>query len=86
MTPGAVVGDLAAKAVGSDIDYIVNAQDFAAYVSAITNAILNRMFAEGMGLLHTSITGSSGGGGGGAVLLPKRNALNFWVQRLITTA
>ena len=29
VTPGAVVGDLAAKAVGSDIDYIVNAQDFA---------------------------------------------------------
>ncbi|MDO8676277.1 MAG: hypothetical protein Q7K16_01350 [Candidatus Azambacteria bacterium] len=65
VTPGAVVGDLAAKAVGSDIDYIVNAQDFAAYVSAITNAILNRMFAEGVGLLHMALSGSSGGGGGG---------------------
>ncbi len=63
VTPGAVVGDLAAKAVGSDIDYIVNSQDFAAYVSAITNALLNRMFAEGVGLLHTGL--SSGGGGGG---------------------
>ena len=65
VTPGAVVGDLAAKAVGSDIDYIVNAQDFAAYVSAITNAILNRMFAEGIGLLHTALSSDGGGGGGG---------------------
>ncbi len=66
VTPGAVVGDLAAKAVGSDIDYIVNAQDFAAYVAAITNALLNRMFAEGIGLLHTSPSGGGGGGGGGS--------------------
>ena len=65
VTPGAVVGELAAKAVGSDIDYIVNAQDFAAYVAAITNAILNRIFAEGVGLLHAAVAGSSGGGGGG---------------------
>ncbi len=66
VTPGAVVGDLAAKAVGSDIDYIVNAQDFKAYVAAITNAILNRMFAEGVGLLHTAVSGGGGGGGGGS--------------------
>ena len=65
VTPGAVVGDLAAKAVGSDIDYIVNAKDFAAYVSAITNAILNRIFAEGVGLLHAALSSEGGGGGGG---------------------
>lgn len=65
VTPGAVVGGLASKAVGSDIDYIVNADDFAAYVSAITNAILNRMFSEGLGLLKTTLTSSSSGGGGG---------------------
>jgi len=65
VTPGAVVGDLAAKAVGSDIDYIVNAQDFAAYVSAIFNAILNRVFAEGVGLLRASLFSGAGGGGGG---------------------
>lgn len=65
VTPGAVVGDLAAKAVGSDIDYIVNADDFAAYVAAITNAVLNRMFAEGIGLLHAALSSGSGGGGGG---------------------
>jgi len=52
VTPGAVVGDLAAKAVGSDIDSIVNAQDLAAYVSAITNAILNLQLIFHK-LLHT---------------------------------
>jgi len=69
VTPGSVVGDLAAKAVGSDIDYIVNAQDFEAYVSAIANAILNRIFAEGIGLLHTALSSEGegeGGGGGGS--------------------
>ncbi len=70
VTPGAVVGDLAGKVVGSDIDYIVNAKDFAAYVSAITNAILDRVFKEGMGLLHSALSSSSnssGGGGSGGV-------------------
>jgi hypothetical protein len=66
VTPGSVVGDLAAKAVGSDIDYIVNAQDFKAYVAAIANAILNRLFSEGLGQLKTAFSsGGSGGGGGG---------------------
>jgi len=65
VTPGAVVGDLAGKAVGSDIDWLVNAEDLSAYVAAITNAILNRMFAEGVGLLHTALSSSAGGGGGG---------------------
>ncbi|MBI4919818.1 hypothetical protein HY838_00750 [Candidatus Azambacteria bacterium] len=69
VTPGAFVGDMAAKAGGSDIDYIVNANDFAAYVGAIVNALLNRVFAEGVGLLHSAFSTSastSGGGGGGA--------------------
>lgn len=65
VTPGAVIGDLASKAVGSDIDYIVNANDFKAYVSAIANAILNRIFAEGVGLLHSALSSSSTGAGGG---------------------
>ncbi|GEM_PF-4041308 len=58
ITPGATVGDLVSKAVGSDIDYIVNAQDLAAYVAAIANAILNRLFAEGVGLLHAGLSTS----------------------------
>ena len=56
---------MAAKAIGSDIDYIVNADDFAAYVAAITNAILNRIFAEGVGLLHAASSGETGEGFGG---------------------
>ncbi|KKS69468.1 MAG: hypothetical protein UV39_C0010G0008 [Candidatus Azambacteria bacterium GW2011_GWA2_42_62] len=68
-TPGSVVGDLAAKAVGSDIDWLVNADDLAAYTSAIANAILNRMFAEGLSGLKTALTsnnrGESGGRGSG---------------------
>ena len=79
VTPGAVVGDLAAKAVGSDIDWLVNAQDLSAYVAAITNALLNRMFAEGIGLLHTA--SSSGGGGGGG-----SSAQNQCAQLLGTAA
>jgi hypothetical protein len=66
-TPGAVVGDTIAKAVGSDIDYIVNAQELQAYVSAISNAILNRMFSEGLGALRTAISGGGGSSGGGGI-------------------
>ena len=79
ITPGAVVGDLAAKAVGSDIDWLVNANDLAAYVSAITNAILNRMFSEGIGLLHSALStsGEGGGGGGGAVSSAQRQCSQF---------
>ena len=62
ITPGAAVGDITGKALGSDIDYIVNAQDFAAYVGAIVNALLNRVFAEGVGLLHAGTSGSGGAG------------------------
>ncbi len=64
ITPGAVVGDTIAKAIGSDIDFIVNSDDLKAYTSAITNAILNRMLKEGVGLLHTTLSGSGGIGGG----------------------
>ncbi len=62
ITPGAAVGDITGKALGSDIDYIVNAQDFAAYVGAIVNALLNRVFAEGVGLLHAGVSTSGGTG------------------------
>ena len=78
VTPGAVAGDLVSKAVGSDIDFIVNSQDLAAYVSAISNAILNRMFAEGVGLLRATVSGggsgSSGGGGTGTSVAQNRCA------------
>ena len=90
VTPGAVVGDLAAKAVGSDIDYIVNADDFAAYVAAITNAVLNRMFAEGVGLLRMALSSDveeevavegAVAAGTEVVASPKLNALRFLARR-----
>src|SRR3989344_5553684 len=68
-TPGSVVGDLAAQAMGSDIPYILSMKDAQGYVAAITNAILNRMFAEGLSGLKTALTSNnrgSGGGGGSA--------------------
>ena len=65
VTPGLLVGELAAKAVGSDIDYIVSAQELKVYIAAISNAILNRIFAEGVGLLHSAFSGGGGGGSGG---------------------
>ena len=65
ITPGAFVGQLAAEAVGADIKGLVNAKDLEVYVAAITNALLNRMFAEGVGLLHTALSSDGGGGGGG---------------------
>ena len=65
VTPGSVVGQLAAEAVGADIKGLVNAKDLEVYVAAITNALLNRMFAEGIGLLHTALSSDGGGGGGG---------------------
>lgn len=67
ITPGAVVGELAAKAVGSDIDFIVNSDDLAAYVAAISNAVLNRMFSEGVGLLRMALSSGNSGGGGGTI-------------------
>ncbi|MCX6813745.1 MAG: hypothetical protein NT078_00755 [Candidatus Azambacteria bacterium] len=85
VTPGAVVGDLAAKAVGSDIDYIVNADDFAAYVSAITNAILNRMFAEGVGLLHSSLSNSGTGSSGSGIVTGNGSFAQMQCTQLLGT-
>lgn len=60
-TPGSTIGDLVGKAVGSDIDYIVNAQQLAAYVSAITDALWNRLIHETGGLANTSTSNAPGG-------------------------
>ncbi len=46
-TPGAQVGALVAKAVGSDIDYLINANDLAVYVGAIADALINRLIRSG---------------------------------------
>ena len=47
ITPGSVAGDLVKKAVGTDFDFILNADDLSTYATAITNALVNRLVAEG---------------------------------------
>lgn len=49
VTPGSIAGGLVAKAVGSDFDFILNANDLSTYASAITNALVNRLIQEGSG-------------------------------------
>ena len=56
ITPGQTIGALATKAVGSDLDFIINAQDLEAYISAIADAAISRLITEtnkGLaGLIH----------------------------------
>ena len=62
-TPGAQVGALVAKAVGSDIDYLIEADDLAVYVGAIADALINRLVrsgAEGLISLTTPDKPSNG--------------------------
>lgn len=54
VTPGAVVGEAVFKAVGSDFDFIVNAQDLSAYTAAITNAVVGRVLSEGLKFIQPS--------------------------------
>lgn len=54
VTPGRTLGAAVEKAVGSDIDFIVNAEDLSAYIAAIADALINRVIKEGFGLLGVS--------------------------------
>ncbi len=47
-TPGMQIGAAAAKVVGADLDYIVNSKSMAAYVAAISDALINRLIREGV--------------------------------------
>ena len=47
-TPGQTIGATLAKAIGSDIDYIVNAEQLTEYLAAISDAIINRLIVEGV--------------------------------------
>ncbi len=47
-TPGSAVGGVVTKALGSSFDFIVNAQQLGDYVGAIVNALINRLFTEGL--------------------------------------
>lgn len=55
VTPGVIAGDMASKALGANIDWLVNAQDLKAYVAAIANAVLNRVFAEGLKYANSAL-------------------------------
>lgn len=48
VTPGMQIGAAAAKVIGADLDYIVNSKSMAAYVAAISDALINRVIREGV--------------------------------------
>lgn len=48
VTPGSTIGDLTSKALGSDIDFLLNADQLGDYVAAIVDALLNRVIEEGL--------------------------------------
>ena len=56
VTPGSTVNDLVSKAVGSDFDFIVNAEQLGDYASAITNALINRLITEGLSAVRSATT------------------------------
>ncbi|MDO8602055.1 MAG: hypothetical protein Q7R62_02950 [bacterium] len=60
-TPGSTIGALVAKAVGSDIDFIVNSQQLATYIAAISDALWNRLIRDGVGGLARVSTRNSPG-------------------------
>ena len=62
-TPGKTVGDAVAKAVGADIDFLVNAEDLSEYIAAIADALINRIIKEGVGGLLGAATKSAPRGG-----------------------
>jgi hypothetical protein len=68
-TPGSAVAAQLDKALGSSIDYIVNAQDIIALVNALVQSGLNKLFRAGdrgiSGLARAGAGETVGGGGGG---------------------
>lgn len=48
VTPGKTLGDLTSKAVGKDIDFLLSADQLGDYVSAILDALLDRVIDEGL--------------------------------------
>ena len=65
ITQGRVVGEAATKAVGHDFDFIINADDLADYLTAISDAVINRITKEsisGLAGLYDSAKGSSARG------------------------
>jgi len=48
VTPGSVIKDLASKSLGSEIDYVLNADDLESYVNAVVNSMFNDVLAKGL--------------------------------------
>ncbi len=46
VTPGQTVGNLVSKGLGTDFEFIINADDLSAYVAAIGDAFLNRLIND----------------------------------------
>ncbi|GEM_PF-1343292 len=67
-TPGGIASAAIEKAVGSDFDFIINAQQLGDYAAAIVNALTNRLITEGV----NGLRGVHQGGGG--TYQPSRNA------------
>ena len=63
-TPGKILGDMTAKAVGKDIDWLISSKEFSEYIGAILDAVINRVTKEGLTTLKT-FGGSSGQSGAG---------------------
>lgn len=54
VTPGSIAADATQQAVTIDIPWLISAQEFRAYASAIIDAFVNRVFKEGLALLRTN--------------------------------
>lgn len=58
VTPGKALGDLTSKAIGTDIDFILNAEQLGDYVEAIANSLINRLIKEGVAGIKSATTRS----------------------------
>ncbi len=53
-TPGSTIGGVVSEAMGKDINYMINVKS---YTAAIVNALINRLFSEGLTLMGDSTSG-----------------------------
>lgn len=54
VTPGDTLGKTVAKAVGTDIDFLLSSDELSHYIAAIADALINRVIKEGVGLAGVS--------------------------------